>query len=621
MDLDSVDWASLEHAYGKADDVPDMLRGMVDPARTAAAFEAFDAAVNHQGWATPAAAPSLPFLIAALDAPGVPLARLVALLADLSLSGNHESWLGERLRVGAPSELRDPVLAAHARFVALLGHPEADVRAAAALAVGVLHERAVDGLPAVRAALAGESSAEARASLLLALGALGEPGDVTALDLGKRPGRPVKVAAACARIWLAPEVDQADLAYLLNESDKGGKRLKGLWWAGGDVSALADAVAMGALPRLDGERLKALLGEVAGPVEAKVAGAVAARVFPEGGAFLAGPDALSDDQRLALELAAAGKVKLHLILGDRLHAAGAPRSEAGVEVWAGLSAPGPLDAPVPGGSEPLWRVLRAAFLGRTEVPVLPLEVALGAVGALLGDRSRFADVAFLQSPTVKVGEDRPHQPNGRARLAWLLAELVAPFGEAARAVAEAHAAEQLGDEYPDYPEALFALVVLSRLGELDERWDPLLGRCMRAPPAYRAPELLVPILAALPTERREALVCSVALVDFSGSRTESGGRVVFEWRSAWVGEGWWFLPASPTPGGARALADAVRTWTTLPPVPTEIPKGCFAAPHAPFPMVRFRELVDAWGPESVRAALAELPPSPLVDELRTMSAG
>ncbi|MCA9491051.1 MAG: hypothetical protein KC621_14075, partial [Myxococcales bacterium] len=150
LDLDSVDWASLEHAYGNADDVPDMLRGMVDPARAAAAFAAFDGAVVHQGWATPAATACLPFLIAALDAPGVPLARLVVLLADLSLSGNHESWLGERLRIGAPPELRDPVLAAHPHFVALLAHPEADVRAAAALAVGVLHERAVDGLPAVR---------------------------------------------------------------------------------------------------------------------------------------------------------------------------------------------------------------------------------------------------------------------------------------------------------------------------------------------------------------------------------------------------------------------------------------------------------------------------------------
>lgn len=47
-ELDRVDWEELRHAYGPADDVPEMLREVADD-RRAAGFGGLDMAVSHQG--------------------------------------------------------------------------------------------------------------------------------------------------------------------------------------------------------------------------------------------------------------------------------------------------------------------------------------------------------------------------------------------------------------------------------------------------------------------------------------------------------------------------------------------------------------------------------------------
>ena len=39
-DIDAIDWASSEHAYGSAEDVPAMLRGLADPSTTAECADA-----------------------------------------------------------------------------------------------------------------------------------------------------------------------------------------------------------------------------------------------------------------------------------------------------------------------------------------------------------------------------------------------------------------------------------------------------------------------------------------------------------------------------------------------------------------------------------------------------
>ncbi|WP_017626893.1 HEAT repeat domain-containing protein [Nocardiopsis chromatogenes] len=84
--LDDVAWASMGHAYGSAEDVPDMLRRMVsdDPGERGKAFSEFYGAVHHQGDVYDCTVAAVPFLI---DAVCDPAAQdrddLLALLAGI----------------------------------------------------------------------------------------------------------------------------------------------------------------------------------------------------------------------------------------------------------------------------------------------------------------------------------------------------------------------------------------------------------------------------------------------------------------------------------------------------------------------------------------------------------
>lgn len=125
------------------------------------------------------------------------------------------------------------------------------------------------------------------------------------------------------------------------------------------------------------------------------------------------------------------------------------------------------------------------------------------------------------------------------------------------------------------------LLVAARLGSLDLRWEPLVLKGLQAAPANRAPVVLGEVLQALPGERREAIVLSAPLVSWTGSEMQTGDEVIFSWKAARGGEGWWYLPFCPTRAVVEAAVAALRTWCNLPPVP-EPPRGIFTTPHAPF---------------------------------------
>ncbi|WP_318212265.1 HEAT repeat domain-containing protein [Streptomyces sp. SJL17-1] len=85
-DVDSVDWASLGHAYGPADEVPGWLRGMVSPDSDVRkeAFSNFYGKVLHQGSMYSSTVASVPFLFAMADDPATPdRAEVVALLLSI----------------------------------------------------------------------------------------------------------------------------------------------------------------------------------------------------------------------------------------------------------------------------------------------------------------------------------------------------------------------------------------------------------------------------------------------------------------------------------------------------------------------------------------------------------
>lgn len=69
--LDSIDWASLQHAYGTASDVPDLLRSLLaedKQIRDNAIWELFGN-IHHQGTIYEASSYTIPFLMEILESP------------------------------------------------------------------------------------------------------------------------------------------------------------------------------------------------------------------------------------------------------------------------------------------------------------------------------------------------------------------------------------------------------------------------------------------------------------------------------------------------------------------------------------------------------------------------
>ncbi|MEV5343191.1 HEAT repeat domain-containing protein [Streptomyces sp. NPDC052676] len=155
--IDEVDWASLRHAYGSAEDVPRLLRGLAspDPAERETALDGMYGAVHHQGDVYDSTLACVPFLFALLAEEevaerGSVLDLLVSIGGggedDDAGEGEHtddEGGLedsgaedgaeddGVRLRRAA----RDAVCAGADVFAALAGDADPGVRQAAARAL------------------------------------------------------------------------------------------------------------------------------------------------------------------------------------------------------------------------------------------------------------------------------------------------------------------------------------------------------------------------------------------------------------------------------------------------------------------------------------------------------
>ncbi|GAA1368879.1 hypothetical protein [Catellatospora chokoriensis] len=91
-DLNSIDWASLTHAYGSAEDVPDLIRALRSPdaeARREAMYELYGN-IHHQGSRYEASAYAVPFLLELAADPTVPdRHEVIHLLADLAVGYGH----------------------------------------------------------------------------------------------------------------------------------------------------------------------------------------------------------------------------------------------------------------------------------------------------------------------------------------------------------------------------------------------------------------------------------------------------------------------------------------------------------------------------------------------------
>ncbi|AGS67959.1 HEAT repeat domain-containing protein [Streptomyces collinus] len=206
--IDEVDWASLRHAHGSAEDVPAWLRQLAscDAAERHSALDGMYGAVHHQGNVYDSTLACVPFLCSIAVRETVPdRGCIVELLVRL---GSESGDARAREAVGAHAEV----------FVSLLADPDPGVRRAAAGAVVRFVHGPARVLQLLRRRIPVERDERVRLALTEALGlfARRHPAHTAAVDLltahSAPPHDPGQRLAALGQLALvAPERLPADL--------------------------------------------------------------------------------------------------------------------------------------------------------------------------------------------------------------------------------------------------------------------------------------------------------------------------------------------------------------------------------------------------------------------------
>ncbi|GAA2673804.1 MULTISPECIES: hypothetical protein [Actinosynnema] len=208
--LDEVDWASMEHAYGPATEVPDLLRGLVDPdpAVRESALEGMYGTVHHQGDVYECTVATIPLLLEAVAAGSPGRDGVLGLLASYAEVGD-----------GIDDECCREVGAARGLFLGLLDDGDPRVRRAVPPVLRVCGGDARPVVAALRARLPEEGDPEARLAIVESVGALADRKGVDRAGvvawLAGLTGQddPVRAASALAQLArLAPAELPADLA-------------------------------------------------------------------------------------------------------------------------------------------------------------------------------------------------------------------------------------------------------------------------------------------------------------------------------------------------------------------------------------------------------------------------
>ncbi|MFD9685203.1 HEAT repeat domain-containing protein [Kitasatospora sp. NPDC059088] len=180
--LEQVDWSSMGHAYGPADDVPLLLEQMADPDPDVreTAFSRFYSAVHHQGGVYRCTAASLPFLLALADDPQVPDRAAVLHLALSIGSSALECGPGDVYYSSSGDESRPyaevvPQLRERVEdFVRHAADPDPQVRRAALPALGLFLDDVDRAFALLRERLAAESGTTERLLVIEAAAALAQ---------------------------------------------------------------------------------------------------------------------------------------------------------------------------------------------------------------------------------------------------------------------------------------------------------------------------------------------------------------------------------------------------------------------------------------------------------------
>ncbi|MBH0246513.1 PBS lyase, partial [Streptomyces cavourensis] len=175
--IDEVDWASMEHAYGPADDVPTLLRGLAsaDPAERESALDGMYGAVHHQGDVYACTLACIPFLFELAVDPGVQdrgsVVELLTSIGGFDLDEDDEEIDEDEIEGAANYAMAAAAVTAGAGvFFELIADEDPGVRLAAPLALATLHRHPVRVLALLRERLPVEPDEEVRLALVEAAG-------------------------------------------------------------------------------------------------------------------------------------------------------------------------------------------------------------------------------------------------------------------------------------------------------------------------------------------------------------------------------------------------------------------------------------------------------------------
>lgn len=163
--LDTIDWRNLHHAYGPANDVPDLIRALVsndEEERQSAIFELYGN-IWHQDTVYEATAYAVPFLIELLESERAQdKDEILGLLAALA-NGSSSPALYQK-------QAHDAVARGVKVYVTLLDHDDPEVRIGVLYMLSSLPECASEVLPILKGCLEFEQNRQVRASLFLGMG-------------------------------------------------------------------------------------------------------------------------------------------------------------------------------------------------------------------------------------------------------------------------------------------------------------------------------------------------------------------------------------------------------------------------------------------------------------------
>ncbi|MER6631079.1 HEAT repeat domain-containing protein [Streptomyces sp. NPDC000987] len=178
--LHDIDWASMEHAYGSAEEVPALLTALRSPdaGKRRKALDRFYGAVHHQGSVYPSTAASLPFLFElAADGATPDRAVVVALMVSIGRESLDQGFEDD----GSEIEYCPPMGCAQAvaflrergaEFAGLARDPDPEVRLAAIPGLGLFLDDADRAVALLRERLAAEEGIAARLRIVDAAAAL-----------------------------------------------------------------------------------------------------------------------------------------------------------------------------------------------------------------------------------------------------------------------------------------------------------------------------------------------------------------------------------------------------------------------------------------------------------------